>query len=290
MVSVREFENAQRILDGGSWTKPEKYDFPFTGAIRCGECGCMVTAEQHTKKSGRRYVYYHCTKKKGRCTEKYVRAEELEAQLRDFIGSLTVPQECVDWLWTKMQEEKDVAKMTRQAELEAIDDQKRELDKKVRVLTQMRLSEEIDREMYREEYNELIQQRVHLEQARHSVAMGNASERFEPLHTAAQLLNLAKNAFENGNSTQKRQLLKIVGLNPTLNDRKLLISAKKPFQQLVERSSFPFWSGKQDELRTLWNTLECSFEELDLGSIKRFVADVEESQGTGKTVPSYSVS
>lgn len=65
MVSVEEYNLTQRLLERrGKPRISEKKSFIYKGIAICGECGCSITAEEHTKKSGRKYVYYHCTHKK----------------------------------------------------------------------------------------------------------------------------------------------------------------------------------------------------------------------------------
>lgn len=61
VVNAGTFIQVQKVLkDRGKPThfKQEKKNFPFTGLMRCGECGCFITAE---KQKG--HTYYRCTKK-----------------------------------------------------------------------------------------------------------------------------------------------------------------------------------------------------------------------------------
>lgn len=84
LTSLEIWENTQEILDGRSYsnTQVNIMEFPFTGMVTCGHCGCALVAE--IKK--RKYIYYHCTSYRGKCPERYVRQEVLEerfaAQLR----------------------------------------------------------------------------------------------------------------------------------------------------------------------------------------------------------------
>lgn len=49
--------------------RPQKHLFPFTGMMKCGECGCSIIIDPKVKvqKSGKvhKYKYYRCTKSKG---------------------------------------------------------------------------------------------------------------------------------------------------------------------------------------------------------------------------------
>lgn len=103
MITEREFETAQKIIGREGKHKPEKHSFPFTGFIRCQECGASVTAETKYKnlKNGdvNSYVYYHCTGKKGTCSQrKCTKGEDLMPQLRSKIEQISISPDLMEWL------------------------------------------------------------------------------------------------------------------------------------------------------------------------------------------------
>ena len=53
--------------------------------MRCGNCGCLITAE--TQKG---HNYYRCTKKKQTCNEKYLREENLVEQMKTIIQKVSI--------------------------------------------------------------------------------------------------------------------------------------------------------------------------------------------------------
>lgn len=46
MITKKEYDKLQIILGRKDKARPQKNEFPFTGMIRCGECGAMITAEK----------------------------------------------------------------------------------------------------------------------------------------------------------------------------------------------------------------------------------------------------
>src|SRR3989304_842315 len=46
MVEKEEFDRVQMILGRKGSPRPRTHEFAYTGAIRCGECQAMVTAEE----------------------------------------------------------------------------------------------------------------------------------------------------------------------------------------------------------------------------------------------------
>ena len=93
VVTEEEFWRVQKNL-GNPVPKPHRKQFPFTGMMRCGECGSVITAEEKIKLSGKSYTYYRCTKKckDKRCQQSPVTGSELEAQFLPVLESITIPQ------------------------------------------------------------------------------------------------------------------------------------------------------------------------------------------------------
>jgi len=286
MISVQEFRIVQRLLGREERRKPEKHDFAFTGMIRCGECGAMVTADVHTKKeSGRQYRYYRCTKRKGRCSQPHVRAEELERQMGDFVSGLELASEVSGYLTDELREDEAREADCKGTELKSLETGIVSIQRKMGVLTQLRLDDTLTDTDYREQYNKLVQEKVSLEQELVACRVRGSQETFEPQRAAISFLKLAKNEFQTGTEKERRSVVNIVGSNPTLRDKKLLISAKKPFQLVLERLPFPMTQGKQEEIRTFWNTLGCSLSPEDFRAIKAILAKRGAPEGMGQSVP-----
>lgn len=101
MITKQEFDKAQVLL-GNKKPQPLTHTFAFTGLIRCGECGAMITAEEKTKhqKNGNthHYTYYHCTKKKDpNCSQKCITDKELEKQILQVLDTIKIPYEFHEW-------------------------------------------------------------------------------------------------------------------------------------------------------------------------------------------------
>ena len=96
LVSRELWERVQSVLDGryAHRNKRPKRDFAFTGLVRCGHCGCSMVAEL---KKGR-YVYYHCSRAKGRCPEPYTREEVLDDRFAALLDGLRFDDEVLTWV------------------------------------------------------------------------------------------------------------------------------------------------------------------------------------------------
>ena len=93
MVTLDEYEKVQDILKRQGKAQPKRQVFAYTGLIRCGKCGCMVTAEMQ-----KGHVYYHCTNSRGQCSKRGVRQEELDRQIRRELRSVSLQPDIKDML------------------------------------------------------------------------------------------------------------------------------------------------------------------------------------------------
>jgi site-specific DNA recombinase len=107
MVTEAEFAQAQGILDaqgvaerlvskGASSQRSQKRSFPFTGLLRCGYCGCQITAEYHSLRNGNPYTFYRCSNAKGNCDQKGISGRYLEVEVLRLLESVTIPAELCD--------------------------------------------------------------------------------------------------------------------------------------------------------------------------------------------------
>src|SRR5262249_24214738 len=99
IVSIDEFERVQELLALREKPRPHERHFAFTGLIRCGECGLLVTAEEKVNRFGSHYTYYHCTKRKPeyRCRQPSLTVVNLEQQIQAFLGTITISPRLQAW-------------------------------------------------------------------------------------------------------------------------------------------------------------------------------------------------
>jgi len=102
IVRKEVWDGVQKELKRRS--KPRKtkegHNFPLTGLLECGECGCMITAQY--AKAGK-YIYYRCSKKRGRCTQPYVNSVSLEKQLKAKLEAIALPNHWAEIIRAEME-------------------------------------------------------------------------------------------------------------------------------------------------------------------------------------------
>lgn len=71
IISVELYNTVQKMFNQ-SKARSHDVEFTYTGLLKCGHCGCQLTAEL---KKGK-YIYYHCTGKRGgTCKKDWIREE-----------------------------------------------------------------------------------------------------------------------------------------------------------------------------------------------------------------------
>jgi len=90
LISKTLFDRVQERLAGKSSLR-QKRSFPFRGLLKCGYCGCAITA---TLKKGK-YIYYHCTGGKGKCHQPYVRQTHLSEMFLPIVEGVHLSEQQV---------------------------------------------------------------------------------------------------------------------------------------------------------------------------------------------------
>jgi site-specific DNA recombinase len=249
MLSMTEFQRLQKLLHGADTPKPQIHSFPFTGLIRCGSCGSLVTAEHKVNRFGARYTYYHCTwRTLPRCTERSIRAEELERQLGNFLRATQIDSQEHQGLVEKLRGQAKAHGTDLTSVLATIDRNIESVNGQIEELTTLRVRKHIDDDDYLARRRSLDAERTILAERKRDAA--KATYWFEPAELLLSFNNRAIEWFRHGTNDTKRLIVKTIGSNPILTDRKLRIEAKCPFEYRVEEPKSPYWSEWCEYVRT----------------------------------------
>ncbi|TSC55240.1 MAG: recombinase [Parcubacteria group bacterium Greene0416_79] len=172
IITKQLFDKVQAALKARSKppSSPANHPQALCGAIRCGTCGMMITAEHKIKrqKNGNvhEYTYYRCTRKNKavRCSEPPIREEMLDRQLSNLLKKYAMP---ADWAaeLTKMSErdEKEAAQSTTALVQEARGEIQG-ISQKLQRLLDAYLDQDIEQETYRSERAGLLLRKKSLEE------------------------------------------------------------------------------------------------------------------------------
>jgi len=234
MITRMEYDRAQKILSGRFKPMVKRHYFPFTQLIRCGECGCMITAEDRLKrqKNGNthRYIYYHCTKMKNpNCSQKYILAADLERQIIPVLESVEIPQDFHDWAVEELKNDYAEDIKSQELLLEGYRKAFTACTTKIDTLMNMRINKEITEEEYVKKKDELMSEKIRLEELIRTD--GKSAKSW--LDKSIEVLSMAKeakNRFLNGSDEEKRYVVSFLASYLSLHNNLLTIKLQEPFE------------------------------------------------------------
>jgi len=248
MTTLDEFDRAQRILGQRSRPRPKRHAFPYTGLIRCGECGCLVTAEAKVNRYGYHYTYYHCTWRRPdyRCRQRSVTAAFLDDRFRAFLADLTVHPQVRDWA-TRLRRQN-----SRPSEVASQTDSIERADLQVAVqldnLTKLRIRGLIADDEFCRERQSLERERLRLTQSRHALQRDVVA--FEPLAALESFSSRAASWLDEGSTDMKRLIVSAACSNLVLRDQVLNVSVALPFVRRADPATVSELCPGVNDIRT----------------------------------------
>ena len=235
VITEEEYDKIQFLLGHKGRPRPKTHIFSFTGMMRCGECGAMITAETKTKQQQNgnvhTYIYYHCTKRKyPNCSQGCIEEKELKKQIIKEIESLEIPPEFHSFAmkWFKKENEKEA--VGRNAVVNANEKAYKACLAKIDGLMDMRAGGEITAEEFAKKKIEVLAEKKRLDGL-----FEDTSKRVDRwLDNADEMLTFieeAKYKFNNGTIPKRRNILSTLGSDLVLKEKILSID--------IDKSLFP---------------------------------------------------
>jgi DNA invertase Pin-like site-specific DNA recombinase len=242
LMTQQEYDKLQLLLGRqGNKRFAARKQFVLRGFLRCGECGCMITAEDKVKhyKNGtsQQFTYYHCTRKRP-CTQRgYVREGDLFQQCVEELDHWELDPELGEWSMaalnrlahTEIPESKSAEAMQQQAieEIEAQYD----------TLLDMSTRRLIDEPTFVKKARELKAKLKELRKSRASAGQQTMSW-YEYLTDLVIKFTNANEKFVTGDLAAKKELLLAIGQNPVVLDGKLHITPNEWLIPLREQTVY----------------------------------------------------
>ena len=100
LISIEDWKRMRALIGRSHRERPQVRSFAYTGLIRCGGCGLMVTAEHHEKPSGKTYDYYRCTRRNTGdiCREPAIPAGALDAEFARMLQHIEIDRSIAQFL------------------------------------------------------------------------------------------------------------------------------------------------------------------------------------------------
>ena len=262
LVSRELFDRVQKVLKARSNANrpPENNPQAYCGLLACGECGCSITAEEKmkTQQNGNthRYVYYHCTKKRGKCGGAFVREEALDAELSSLLARFHLPRSWAEEMNKMADKDAQEAEQSATASVSALRAEITALDGKIARLTDLFVEQDIERGEYLSRKRVLTDAKRKLEEQVLKFDR-DAGHWIEPLREWIKDASMLDEIAQSEDlPLKKSSLQKIFGSNLTLNAREARGTAKMHWLSLPPTKESQYQNASIQDLVpivvTLW--------------------------------------
>lgn len=214
LVSKSLYDEVQIKMRFIQKPKVTKRDFNFAGVLTCAHCGCSITPEFKRKKSGRTYVYYHCTNGRGVCDNvTYIREEKIEDAFQAALRDIQLTPEIVEWTRQALLESSKDERDFREAAIKTLTTRYQKLDGFISRAYDDHLEGRIEPDLWEAKTTEW--KREQKETLTQIEAHNRANTSY--LHEGVRLMERASRAaelFKTMTMDEKREILGLVLSNP----------------------------------------------------------------------------
>jgi hypothetical protein len=223
IISNEIFEAVQARLNQNSRPRKSKnkHGFPFTELLKCGECGCSITA-QYGKGNGGIYRYYRCSKKKQACSQGYLQEHQVAEQLQAELKKIILPESWYEAGLEQIQKLAGEEKQGQQALIQNIGNALIEIKRKLNTLVNGFLEGIIERDTYLKKKEELIIKKGDLEEQ--SKQFGEKAIIWvEPMMRWLKAAHQVESISKSENYEEIKLFVEKIGSNRLLQDKKVKI-------------------------------------------------------------------
>lgn len=255
LISPELYDRVQAAL---GWAKKREAPsttsgrfYPYKGLLLCGTCKFNVTAYTKAKKladgSTKEYEFYTCTKKNKAvvCGEPQVSdqilAQEIAAEIGKFEISEADAQECLGYLRTFYEEYVGQRNRYRDVWQRELGEAQKALD----VLDEKLETGIMSDDRYK------ARRSVHEDTVARTTKLlaGSNNDAEKWLELASEVFSGVVNigaVFEMANDQERRELMKFVGSNWYLTNKKVVLTAREPLNLLRDSRGNQFWRARPD--------------------------------------------
>lgn len=263
-ITEEEFEMIQEYRGRKDAPRPQKHLFPYTGMMKCGECGCSIIVDPKVKvtKSGNRheYFYYRCTKSKGGCSQRYLEIKKMEKQLGIIIEDVQISEAFHEWALEELQ--KDLDKDT--ADRNELNNMAQKgYDEAVEQITEL-VKGYVAKKIPEDAYNATLAD-LEKQKKKYKKILDATDESIKDwTNKAEKAFNFAvtaKQRFEDGGLDTKNEILRNLGTNVVIKDLEISLEvdaplivmkkAKPKFEQAMRTLEPLKWSTDKEEMKIL---------------------------------------
>ncbi|MEN9881036.1 MAG: hypothetical protein RLZZ308_219 [Candidatus Parcubacteria bacterium] len=214
-------------------------EYIFKGVLKCEKCGCTMTPETKTKKSGLVFTYYSCTNSKGICKRVYVSENDLlEPILADLERLSSLTEDIQNRLVEGLRKTTEAEVVFHKAQIQRIRTEHDKLATRKDGLVDALIDKSITKEIYDKKLQDVSdkEQLLAIELEEHLQADTDYKT------TIATVMSVARRSIDIFNSSEpheKRALLNYLLQNPSVNEKTLVYTMRSPFNLMLSLDDRP---------------------------------------------------
>lgn len=241
MITMEEFDLVQKILKEDGKPRAKTYEFAYgSGTFRCEECNhSFVGIEKikyiKSKKITKGYTLYLCGGKKRvtSCSQRYNMNEiDLEEQIKNEISKYTIDEEFLHWALEVMKDNNFVEVATAESIKDSVKKTLEDKQEELKKLIQMAMKGFISDEEFKESRAELDKTINNLKSQFNENEIDKDKNLMELTEKAFNFSAYALIAMEKCDKHTKKEIIKSLGLNRTIKDKKLNIIANEWYTEI----------------------------------------------------------
>ena len=240
MITKEEFDKAQTIIKRKKPYETARNIFAYTRLMRCGECGCSITAEAQKKKlkdgTINEHIYYRCSKQKGpgSCSQPYMKLDKIEDKIEETLSGMDIPKPLAVWMFKVLRDEFKNEQEFQKQTIENLKQAYERYENQLKNLFDMRMNGEIDSVVYESKKAEITALRDHSKEM-----LEKSDNRLDKWLTGAEddfkWAEEAILAIQSDDLIAKREILQKLGTEIVLRDHGVEIELS-PIFKLVRRT------------------------------------------------------
>ena len=263
LITPELFEKVQKIVVSKERPRKrkQKHDFPFTGLFRCAECSSMISAQWTTGKSGGRYRYYRCSKKRGHCSQPYIQESELAEKIRSQLEKMALADKYTGWMLNCVDEWERDEKVASTTDIQNLSSKIQASEERMEKLVSAYLDNDIPKPIYLKRKDENMRLLASLQQQKKDFENGK-KKWVEPLREWILDTKQASFLANADDLPQIKAFVQKVGTNPILSGKSPDFGIPPPSEKTAllrgKLNARPASAGVRSESNPLLSPVEIS--------------------------------
>ena len=236
LITEELFQDVQAKLTSRGAPRVIRREFIYRGFIKCGYCGCQLTAEF---KKGK-YIYYRCTESRGKCEQGRYTQEQLSERLLPVLENIRMTKQNALELMELVTNDTEEAQEQRKADARRLRSEEASIIERVDSMYEDKVDGIITEELW---LRQKSRQNKRLSSIREQVKGLEQEVLFDP-GTAEAVLELAQrlpDLYLRKSHEERARALKIVSWNCKLTNDNVEPDYKEPFAAIAKWQQSSSW-------------------------------------------------